>query len=292
MDTFAPETCHYALLENAPRTLAFSPAVEYPAWRAQVDATLRQLAGVMPEPVPLDIRVEYELRHEEYTERRIIFSSEPYADVPCHLLLPNTKRGPYPVVICVQGHSTGMHISLGRPKFPGDAESIAGGRDFAVQAVREGYAALALEQRCFGEREDRRPAERRSLDNRCHHASMTALLLGRTMIGERVWDVSRAIDMLATFPEIDTTMWPAWATRAAVPPPSTPPAWNRASPWRCPPAWCAPTATRWGASTIATIITCPAPCAISKWATWPASSPPAPWWWSAAMKTPSFPTMA
>jgi hypothetical protein len=32
---------------------------------------------------------------------------------------------------------------------------------------------------------------------------MVALLLGRTMIGERVWDVSRAIDVLGEFPEID-----------------------------------------------------------------------------------------
>ena len=33
---------------------------------------------------------------------------------------------------------------------------------------------------------------------------MVALLLGRTFIGERVWDVSRAIDALEAFPEIDT----------------------------------------------------------------------------------------
>jgi hypothetical protein len=32
---------------------------------------------------------------------------------------------------------------------------------------------------------------------------MVSLLLGRTMIGERAWDVSRAIDALATFPELD-----------------------------------------------------------------------------------------
>jgi len=203
MEQFAPEICHNPLLDVAPRSLAFTPGVDFAAWRAELDATLRRLVGVTPDPAPLDPRVEYELEHDEFIERRFLFTAEAGADVPCHLLIPRTKRAPYPVVICLQGHSTGMHISLGRPKSEADAVSIAGGRAIALQTVREGYAALVLEQRCFGEREDRRPAEVRSLDNRCHHATMTALLLGRTMIGERVWDVSRAIDALAVFPEVD-----------------------------------------------------------------------------------------
>ncbi|MDF2440591.1 MAG: hypothetical protein JWN98_1575 [Abditibacteriota bacterium] len=41
-----------------------------------------------------------------------------------------------------------------------------------------------------------RDASMRHIKNTCHHASMAALLLGRTMIGERMWDVSRAIDAL------------------------------------------------------------------------------------------------
>jgi len=203
MDAFAPEQCHDPLIAAAPRVLAFEPEADFARWQAELGTTLRRLVGVMPEPVPLDMRVEYELEHDEFIERRFIITTEAYAQASCHLLIPKTKRGPYPVVICLQGHSTGMHISLGRPKYEGDEKSIAGGRDFALRTVREGYAALVLEQRCFGEREDRRATEVRSLNNRCHHAAMTALLLGRTMIGERTWDVSRAIDALAAFPEVD-----------------------------------------------------------------------------------------
>jgi cephalosporin-C deacetylase-like acetyl esterase len=69
--------------------------------------------------------------------------------------------------------------------------------------VRQGYAALVSEQRCFGEREQDRPPHVVHADNRCHHAAMTAFPLDRTMIGKRVWDVSRAIDVLGEFPEID-----------------------------------------------------------------------------------------
>ncbi len=201
--TFAPETCHTPQLDNPPRMLNFHRhAHAFPDWVTAVREKFLDLLGVMPERVEPNLRVEFEADHGSYVERRLVFTAEAGADVPCHLLLPKTD-GPVPLVICLQGHSTGMHISLGRPKYPGDETTIAGGRDFALQAVREGYAALALEQRCFGERGDQRAGETRHLQSTCHHASMVALLLGRTMIGERVWDIARAIDALADFPELD-----------------------------------------------------------------------------------------
>jgi len=201
---FAPELCHEHLLRTAPRSLGFDPEHDFQTWRHKVDAKLRELVGVLPERVPLNVRREYERESETFRETRFLFSAESHADVPCHLLVPQNGQPPFAVVICLQGHTTGMHISLGQPKYEGDEEDIAGDRDFALQAIREGYAALVLEQRCFGERKDGRPSNRATFGNSCHHAALTALLLGRTMIGERVWDVSRAIDALQEFPEIDT----------------------------------------------------------------------------------------
>ena len=204
MNTFAPETCHQYLLKTTRQLLAFDPQGDFSAWRRMVGTKLRELIGVLPDKVPLDIRKEYERETDLFRETRFVFAAEAYADVPCHLLIPREGSGPFPVVVCLQGHSTGMHISLGRPRYEGDEESIAGDRDFAVQAVREGYAALVMEQRCFGERQQDRPPQVVHRESRCHHATMTALLLGRTMIGERVWDVSRAIDALGEFGEIDS----------------------------------------------------------------------------------------
>ncbi|HLJ55248.1 MAG TPA: alpha/beta hydrolase family protein, partial [Chthonomonadaceae bacterium] len=153
----------------------------------------------------LDVCREPAVVRDGCTEIRFQFTSETGARVPCHLLLPADRPAPHPVIVCLQGHTTGMHISLGRPKSEADQRTVADGdRDFALQAVREGYAALVMEQRCFGERQDRRSAEFRHFTGGCQHASMVSLLLGRTMIGERVWDVSRAVDALAAFPEIDS----------------------------------------------------------------------------------------
>ena len=200
---FAPERVHERLLDNPPRALAFDKHREnFTGWVSMVRARYLELLGLLPEPTELNVRVEWAEDRGDYLERRFLFTSELDADVPCHLLTPKTSA-PAPVVICLQGHSTGMHISLGRPKYDGDEASIAGGRDFALQAVREGYAALAMEQRGFGERKDSRAPALSHQNNGCHHASMVSLLLGRTMIGERVWDISRAIDALAHFPELD-----------------------------------------------------------------------------------------
>ena len=107
----------------------------------------------------------------------------------CDLLLPPAQSGPLPLCVCLQGHSTGAHVSLGLPKYPGDEEIIKGGdRDFAPRAVKEGFAALAVEQRAFGlcGGTERGPA--------CERPAMTALLMGRTLVGERVWDIMRVLD--------------------------------------------------------------------------------------------------
>jgi hypothetical protein len=70
-----------------------------------------------------------------------------------------------------------------------------------IQAVRAGYTAMVLEQRCFCERKGQEGTGYFG----CHHTAMGALLLGRTLVGERVWDISRSIDLLETLPEIDAS---------------------------------------------------------------------------------------
>lgn len=166
------------------------------AWQTAARARLAEflcLAEIEPCRTTPDLAIEYDRYAEDLgcREIRFRFFSEEAVSVPCHLLIPKDAAGPLPVVICLQGHGPGMHISIGRPKNPYEAPLIdEGDRDFARRAVREGICALAMEQRCFGE------SGGASDNPPCRQAPMRALLLGRTMIGERVWDVMRAIDVL------------------------------------------------------------------------------------------------
>ena len=163
------------------------------SWKKSAREKLSQLLGMDKfTKVDPELEIEYEKKIDNATEIRFTFQSEKGYRVPCHLVLPDGVENP-PVMICLQGHSKGMHISLGRPKYEGDERTISGGdRDFCVRALKEGYAAIAVEQRNFGE------CGGSELGPRCTESTLTAFLMGRTTVGERVWDISRLIDVIET----------------------------------------------------------------------------------------------
>ncbi|MCL2301523.1 MAG: hypothetical protein FWC27_15390 [Firmicutes bacterium] len=157
-------------------------------WRALARQKLRELLGMdQILPCRLDFRAEETIDAGDYTRTRFTFQSEPGFRVPGYFCMPRDGDASK-VMICLQGHSTGMHISLGETKYPGD--EIDGDRDFVRHAIDHGHAALVIEQRCFGEQGGRPEG-----GTNCGQASMTALLLGRTTLAGRVWDVTRAIDV-------------------------------------------------------------------------------------------------
>lgn len=166
---------------------------DFAAWQRAAREKLRELLGMDRfAPCAPKTQVDYERPLGPHTETRFTFMSEANWRVPCVMLTP--KGAPKGVMICLQGHSTGMHNSLGRAKYPGDTvaeDPENGDRDFALQAAAHGYIAVALEQRAFGEcggtpRPD------------CQHAALVSILAGRTLIGQRVWDVQRLINVLKT----------------------------------------------------------------------------------------------
>lgn len=169
------------------------------AWQERLRSKLRALIGIMPETaVPLNVRFLWKRDHPLGTIEKIVFTSEPFADVPAYVCLPKNAAPPYTFMVCVQGHSGGMYNSIAvDPNDETQPYEVTGDRDFALTCMENGVAALCIEQRSFGERREQKQ-ERVSHYNGCHDAAMQALLLGRTLIGERVYDVDRAIDYLAT----------------------------------------------------------------------------------------------
>lgn len=195
-----PQVIHLQLMKEIQPAYRYQEGEDFAAWQERARARLATVLGLPFERCEENFLVEWKKEDEKQTEIRFVFTSEENVEVGCHLVLPKGHEGEkLPLVICLQGHAKGMHISLGRPMYPGDEKTISGGdRDFARQIVARGQAALAIDQRGFGERggTPNGPA--------CHQPAVQAMLLGRTLIGERCWDVSRAIDtVLAHFPMID-----------------------------------------------------------------------------------------
>lgn len=177
-------------IKNMPALMKYKDGEDYEKWKKSAKEKLFSLLGMDKfQKCDLNFKITREEDTEDRHEIYFTYQSEPgYEPVAC-LVIPKNITKPLPLVVCLQGHSTGMHISLGKIKYDGDEKLLYGGdRDFAVRAVKEGYTALCIEQRGFGEcgGDEHGP--------QCHISTMANLLIGRTTIGERVWDVMRALD--------------------------------------------------------------------------------------------------
>lgn len=240
---FDPQVTHDTLLETAPRRLRYRPgtgAETREEHRNDLKEVLTAVLGLPRERISLEPHWFPEESRalpsgpeigspdtappmfSRITVRRVEFFTEEKSRAIGWLVTPTNDSGmgrpaaksgnrtPKPTIICLQGHTSGAHISLGEERFAQDHGDITAGKDYALQAARRGYNAFVLEQRNFGERMDSREPSRRQhydyenpfTDERCRHQAMVAILVGRTVLGERVLDVQRAVDLLNTHPDV------------------------------------------------------------------------------------------
>jgi cephalosporin-C deacetylase-like acetyl esterase len=193
MDSFHstnPFSYNFKKIKAVKQAMAFSANADLEEQRKAMAKKLRELLAMQ---APLDqctpVIEENRTDDPRFDEVRFLIESEPGLFLPAHLIYPKSMPGKIPLVVCLQGHSKGMHISLAREPYPSKTPiAVEGDRDFCIQAVARGYAALALEQRGFGEL---------SCDPNgkvsCHELGCHASLLGKTLLGERIYDVSNAI---------------------------------------------------------------------------------------------------
>lgn len=182
--------------------LAFSENNDYQNWKEQIRSKYIELLGldeIRKNDCELKVEIEEIKEFDSYTRIRYTFESEKNSVVPCYLLVPKKKDNKkLPVMICLQGHTTGFHISIGEKEYDIDDKWLASS-EHALDAIKLGFAALCIEQRGMGERTTPREDRGKALTCGCYFTAMTALLLGRTLIGERVWDVHKGINSLSYF---------------------------------------------------------------------------------------------
>ncbi len=198
----SPSLHHRWLMDRTEPALAFDGG-DVTAWQRRLRRRVRERIGLPPgEREPLRVRSLWKRRHELGTIEKILFRAEPRADVMAYVCLPEGVEGPLPWFVCVQGHTTGAHCSIAVEREDETREmEVDGDRDFGLGCMRRGIAALCIEQRSFGERREQH--QERVSQHGCHDAAMHALMLGRTLIGERVFDVDRGLDYLKTRSDVD-----------------------------------------------------------------------------------------
>lgn len=185
---------------------------ELNVWQARLRAKVTELLGGFPDrKVPLDPILLEQSEEPEYRLEKIAFQADAGVRVPCYVLTPRRSAPPHRAVIALHGHGSGgvQHL-LGRPLAEATraaemAHIEAHNYDYAHQLARHGFMVFAPEQRGFGERMETAPGMvfgdglwRSS----CRALAFNAMLLGKTLLGLRVWDVMRTLDYIATRREV------------------------------------------------------------------------------------------
>ncbi|MGE0761339.1 MAG: alpha/beta hydrolase family protein [Pirellulaceae bacterium] len=160
-------------------------AVEAAEWRAASRAELFRLLHMADQiavhaiderrrsALPLDERL---LRTEDvgpYVRQEMTIQSRPDRVISVVVTIPrNAKLGTAPAVICIHGHGGNRHIVYERSSLY---------RGFARTLAESGYVTL-------------------STDVGQHNVQDAT----RTLMGERLWDLMRVVDLAASRPEVDT----------------------------------------------------------------------------------------
>jgi dienelactone hydrolase len=165
---------------------------------------LNKIAAQLPGYIPRAKKTSSEEREIFLLEKWIIWT-EPDIPLPVVVLIPKNKIGKLPLVIATHGHGKNADLYDGiYPKIIDTKTSEQPEVSIAVQAVNEGYIAIAPTIRAFG---DTRTAYDKENNNSfsCRTQLMHDLLVGRTPIGDRVWDMSKVLDWALSNLPVDKT---------------------------------------------------------------------------------------
>jgi dienelactone hydrolase len=209
--TFDYKTYLREIYSLAPRKFTFRAKTieEFEEWQLTFRLKLKEALGLtdMEEDlkgrVPKAERVDV-MEMEDYIREKWYIWVEPVVPLPFWFLKPKNLSGRLPLVITPHGHNH-PDLYVGIAYNESDKKAILEGeRDIAVQAVKEGYIAIAPTARGFGETIDKvEVVHEKEAVSSCHSQLKHDLLVGRTPIGERVWDVSRIIDWALTRNDVD-----------------------------------------------------------------------------------------
>ena len=190
------------------------------AWQRSFRPVLRELLGLdsIAErgAPPMNARKLSEETLADHVREEWRLETEPGFEVPFFFLRPaSTSAGAaadapagaprrLPLVITPHGHNkAGKNTYVGIYASEEERHSgEVGERNIALQAVREGYLAIAPDMRAFAGLR-RSEEKKKDATSSCRTLQMQALLFGRTLIGERVWDVQRLIDWALARPDVD-----------------------------------------------------------------------------------------
>jgi len=124
-------------------------------------------------PIPFDPKTISSVKREKYVLQEIEINSTRTRRMKVTVTLPTNLKGPFPAVVAIGGHGS-TRLSCH------DGDSDRGYFRFAHVLAQKGYATIS-----------RRVSQHKAFEK------------GRTLMGERLWDLMRCVSFLASLKEVD-----------------------------------------------------------------------------------------
>ena len=165
-------------------------AAETQKWQAELRAKLfplLKLDDLLPKvaEIPFDAKEAKTWDAPEFTAKVLSIQSTPTRKIDIVVTLPKEGKGPFPAVVCIGGHGSKMitPYTNGKAFGPYPADKKDGGplyKGFGVELAKSGYVTIStlVSQHDVYEK-------------------------GRSLMGERLWDLMRCVSYLESLPEVD-----------------------------------------------------------------------------------------
>ncbi len=152
---------------------------------------LYRLLGPLPDRKrPIRVRAREVLERGDLRIEKLRLDLNGEEDVPAYFVMPREARGPLPAILF--NHSHGGRYRVGKEELFRGAPYMMR-PPYGPELVRRGYAVLCIDHWVFGERHGEIE----------HTVVKRRLLEGRVLWGMMVYDSLRALDYLASRPEVD-----------------------------------------------------------------------------------------
>jgi dienelactone hydrolase len=177
------------------------------AWEARAAHLRRRIltgAGLWPTPERCSLRprVTGQIEHEDYSVENVFFESWPDFYVCGNLYHPKGNGPPFPGVLCPHGHwAHGRLQDIERGSIPARCVALA----------RQGYIAFAYDMIGYNDSGMQVAGHAAELDDggpddgphKRHFHAPRHFLWGISLLGLQLWNSVRALDYLASLPDID-----------------------------------------------------------------------------------------
>jgi dienelactone hydrolase len=199
------ETLYRRMVVNTAQEFSYSRKgkLSLPQWQKALRGRLVALLGIEGKPRPAPkVRIVEKVACDGYFRSRGYMVAQDELAVPFYLLEPDPIPAPAGVCIAGHGHGPGKTVSAGIITNEDSRQQIEEGEyDYAVQAVRRGYIAIAPDWRGFGEL----VLDQDCADNRpgCWQLACRAVQLGRPLLGQRVSDAMQLLDWALARKDVD-----------------------------------------------------------------------------------------